>query len=275
MVQGKHTNVGHKEVLTKPENWIVVHETHEPIISREMFAKVQAVRKQAAAKYAGTPKKPYSENILRGRVFCGICGKNLHRQRSYGKYIYRCITNDRVAPNTCRGGVSGLPEKKLFEMILSIIQQEAETIVGNSLRLKRRDEKLAIQKAGVEREIAKIRRETEKNRAYQAGLFRNFSDGVLTKAEYVELKDGYNQKISEAAERVRQLQEQQSALERQLKHYFTLAERLAAVDRDTVLTASLVDQVVERVTVSGPEDVSIQFRFADEFEWLLEALSDD
>ncbi len=59
-----------------------------------------------------------------------------------------------------------------------------------------------------------------------------------------------------------------------VREYFTLAERLAAVDGDTVLTASLVDQVIECVTVNGPEDVSVQFRFADEFENLLEALGD-
>ena len=33
MVQGKHTNIGHKQVVTSPENWIVVRNTHEASIS--------------------------------------------------------------------------------------------------------------------------------------------------------------------------------------------------------------------------------------------------
>lgn len=86
MVQGKHTNIGHKQVVTKPEDWIVVRNTHEPLVSREVFAKAQAVREQMASKYTRTMKVPYSENILRGRVFCAYCGKNLHRQRSHGHW---------------------------------------------------------------------------------------------------------------------------------------------------------------------------------------------
>ncbi len=78
----------------------------------------------------------------------------------------------------------------------------------------------------------------------QASLFQNFTDGAL----------------SEAVERVQQLRERQNSLKRQLKHYSTLAEQLATVDKDTTLTTSLIDQVIERVTISGPEDISIQFR---------------
>ncbi len=275
MVQGKTKTVGHKKVHAEQEDWIVVRDTHEPLVSQELFASAQEARREQTAKYTRDKVTPYNNNLLRGRIFCGHCGRPLHRRRERDRYFYRCITNDTVAPNTCRSGISGFSETKLFEMILEIIQQEAETVVGNSLRLKRRDENLAAQKAEVTLEISRIRRETEKNRAYQATLFQNFSDGVLTKTEYMELKEGYNRKISEAAERIQQLMERQSALERQLKQYFTLAERLASVNKDTALTAALVEQVIARVTISGPEDVSIQFRFAGEFENLMEALGDD
>ena len=37
MVQGKSTSIRRKQVLTKPEDWIVVRGTHEPIISRDLF----------------------------------------------------------------------------------------------------------------------------------------------------------------------------------------------------------------------------------------------
>ncbi len=274
MVQGRTKVVGHRQVYTDPEEWIIVRDTHEPLVSRELFARAQAAWKERAAKYTAGARIPYTENLLRGRVFCGHCGRPLHRQRQKKRYVYRCITNDRVALNACRGGVRGLWEDKLFESILTIIRLEAETVVGNSLRLKQRDAKLAAKETEAEREIEKIRRETEKNRAYQASLYQNFSDGALSQAEYMELKEGYNQKIREAAECVRQLRERQSSLKRRVREYFTLAERLAAVDGNTVLTASLVDQVIDRITVRGPEDVSVQFRFADEFENLLEALGD-
>lgn len=94
MVQGKHTNVGHKQVVTKPVDWIVVRNTHEPLVSREVFAKSQAVREQMASKYTRTMKVPYSENILRGRVFCAHCGKTFTGREATGG------TSTAVSPMT-------------------------------------------------------------------------------------------------------------------------------------------------------------------------------
>ena len=274
MVQGKSVKAGHKRVLTNPEDWIVVRNTHEPVISREMFKKVQAIRKRMAAKYAGDERNPYSKNILRGRVFCGCCGNKLHRQRCKGQYFYRCLSNAWLGNGSCTGGVRRLPEPDLFDTVLTVIRREAETVAGNSLRLKQYDEKIARKKTEVEHEITKLRRETEKARACRAGLYQNFIAGLLTQEEYAGRKESYNQKICQAVERVHHLWEQQRFLEDQSCEYFTLAERLASAGRDPILTASLVEQLIERVTVNGPEDVSVLFRFADTFAELMGALGD-
>ena len=219
MVQGKHTNVGHKQVVTKPVDWIVVRNTHEPLVSREVFAKAQAVREQMASKYTRTMKVPYSENILRGRVFCAHCGKNLHRQRSHGRYFYRCISNDRMGEGSCTGGIIHLPEPDLFDAILTIIRQKAEVVMGEALRLKRCDNKIATQKAQVDQEIAE--------------------------------------------------------LERQMERCTSMADKLAAVDKDTTLSALLVEQLIERVTVNGPDNVSVKFSFEGGFERVMEVLGNE
>ena len=219
MVQGKHTNVGHKQVVTKPVDWIVVRNTHEPLVSREVFAKAQAVREQMASKYTRTMKVPYSENILRGRMFCAHCGKNLHRQRSHGRYFYRCISNDRMGEGSCTGGIIHLPEPDLFDAILTIIRQKAEVVMGEALRLKRCDNKIAAQKAQVDQEIAE--------------------------------------------------------LERQMERCTSMADKLAAVDKDTTLSALLVEQLIERVTVNGPDNVSVKFSFEGGFERVMEVLGNE
>lgn len=275
MVQGKHTNVGHKQVVTKPEDWIVVRDTHEPLVSREMFANAQAMREQAAAKYTRTAKTPYSENILRGRVFCAHCGRPLHRQRNHGRYFYRCISNDRMGKGGCSADIRYLPEPDLFAAIVTIIRQKAEVVMGESLRLKQRDGRIAAQKAMVGKEIADLRQQTVKHKDLLAGLYENFIKGILTRAEYLELREDYDQKISGAVERVRQLQMKKGELERQLERFTSMADKLAAVDKDTALTALLVDQMIERVTVNGPKDVSIDFAFESGFERIREALADE
>ena len=276
MVQGKHKSIGHKQVLTAPEEWVIVRGTHEPLISQETYDKAQAIRERTAKKSREqAPKMPYTENILRGRIFCGCCGKNLHRQRSHGRYFYRCISNDRMGAGSCTYDIRYLPEQELFSMILTIIRQEAVNIIGKRLQLQQRSDKITAQKSAAEKEISKLQQKTENNRKFLTGLLESFNSGLLTRTEYLEMKEGYSQEIRAAVDRVRELQEQQSVLESQMECYISLADQLAAVGEDTALSALLVDQLIERITVNSPDDISIQFRFENGFEQLMGVLANE
>ena len=160
-------------------------------------------------------------------------------------------------------------------MILTVIRQKAEIVMGEALRLKRCDGKISAQKAQVDQEIAELGRQTQKNKDLLAGLYESFVKGILTKAEYLEMREDYSRKISGAVERVQQLQTRQSELERQMEHYTSMADKLAAVDKDMALSALLVNQLSERITVNGPDDVSIDFAFESGFERVMEVLGNE
>ena len=275
MVQGKSVSVRHRQTPTKPEDWIVVRGTHEPLISRELFDQVQAIRQRVAAKYTQTPKVPYTENILRGRVFCGCCGKNLHRQKSRSGYIYHCISNQRIGKGACENNIGYLQETELFDTILSYVQSEALIVMGKSLQLKQQDKRITAQKEQTEREIAALQREAEKARSYLAGLYEHFITGVLTQAEYHGMKAEYHQKVMDCVERISALQEGQDKLEKQAARYLSLADRLKAVKKSADLTAAFVSQVIESVTVNSPDDISVSFSFRDDFDGLMEVLNRD
>ncbi len=278
MVQGKHTNVGHKQVPTKPEDWIIVRGTHEPIISRDLFERVQSIRKQAAesAKSSAAKKNPYTANIFRGRIFCGCCGRplNRHRDNHQGSYSFSCIANQRTGKKVCSQNTY-IREDTLLHLVLTLIHRKAEVVIGDALRIKQCDDKIAAQKTQVDQEIAELGQQMQKNRALLAGLYENFVRGILTRAEYLELQEDYSSRINSAVERVQQLQTRQSELERQVERYTSMADKLAAVDKDTALSALLVNQLIGRVTVNGPDDVSIAFAFESGFERVMEVLGNE
>ena len=164
MVQGKYEHVGRKQTPAAREKWVVVRDTHEPLVSREMFAKVQHIREKAAAKYTQSEKAPYTPNILKGRIFCGHCGKSLHRVRGNSRYYYRCITNDRQGKGSCPGNIRYLLEIDLFSMVLATVRQKADVAMGNALHLKQESPRIVAQKRAVDAEIAALQKEAGQNR---------------------------------------------------------------------------------------------------------------
>ena len=98
MVQGKSVTLQHKKIKTDKKDWIVVKNTHEAIISKEVFEKAQQCRMEIDKKNKPKNKTPYRENVLKGKIFCQCCGKNLNRGRKITKtkgeiYYFFCITN--------------------------------------------------------------------------------------------------------------------------------------------------------------------------------------
>ena len=273
MVQGKSVVIQKKQVPTKPEDWIRVKNTHEPLVSREIFEKARRCREEVAKKCAARSKTPYTENILRGRIFCGCCGKNLHRQKHHGHYIYHCISNDRIGKGSCDAKIV-VYETDLFDTILTYIRQEAKAVMGNNFRLKQKDSQLAARKEDVKRQISSLQKDAEDMKVYLASLYENFTAGVLTKSEYKDLKAGYEEKIAELVEKISSLRQGQTNLERKRSEYATLASKLAAVGKDTALTASLVQSTIEHIVINSPTDISVKFSFCDAFEDIMEALSD-
>jgi hypothetical protein len=136
MVQGKTKIVNGKQVHVDESDWIVVKNTHEAVVSREMFEAVKALRARILQDCGRRVKVPYTENIFKGKIFCGCCGKNLHRRRSGNNtYYIRCITNERVQKGLCDG--LNIPEKELTAVVSALLLKKAEALVGDSLFTKR------------------------------------------------------------------------------------------------------------------------------------------
>ena len=81
--------------LEQGKDNILVLDTHEAIIDRNVFLKMQ---NKFDTNKATTIAPPVLDNPLRGKVICGTCGGKMQRRRGSSKaewYFYSCITNNR------------------------------------------------------------------------------------------------------------------------------------------------------------------------------------
>lgn len=126
LVQGQTKTVDHRQVKADAEEWTVVRDTHEAIISREQFAAVQEILNQTASRAKAREVKAYTPNLLKGKVFCAHCGGSLHRQRNIRKksddvYFYHCLSQSRISKDACPGVT--IREDALLDMLADMLQQ--------------------------------------------------------------------------------------------------------------------------------------------------------
>ena len=231
LTQNRARKVGYKvekRVTLPREDWIVVPNTHQPLVSQQVFDRAQellAVRSYAPQTGSG--------HLLTGLAFCGGCGSPMTYVRGRGRQLLHGLPGEPE-----RGAVRPLTVCGRDAVIETIRRRLAELAAG----ISRQAEPPQGQSRG-EGESRAINRWTE-----AAGLlYRDRAAGLLTEEEFRALL-GAARRAREAAEFCRH----QASVAREAARQ---AEALERLDRDT-LTA-----LVERVVVHQDKNLEVVFRF--------------
>ena len=269
LVQGKTKIVDHQQVKAGEDNLIIARRTHEPIISYELFTAVQEYRKQICEESRAVPKRPYTPNIFKGKVFCADCGRSLHRQRAERKkgpdvYWFHCLTNSRVAKDSCKGVM--MQETELIATVTAILEKELSVALGMSLPLFQLEAKQKKDKDRLKTQMSARRQETEKKRRLIRGLYENFVQGILTNEEYFELKADYEESIRTLSGEIEALEKDMDALDSRLVCYRAMEKDAKSLTQDHALTAELIDRLIERIEIDHERNIHVTFRFKSEFQ---------
>lgn len=269
LVQGKTKIVDHQQVKAGEDNLIVAKRTHEPIISHELFTAVQEYRKQVCEESRAKSKNPYTPNIFKGKVFCADCGRSLHRQRAERKkgpdiYWFHCLTNSRVEKDTCKGVM--MRETELIATVTAVLEKELAVALGMSLPLFRLEAKQKQDKDKLKAQMSAKRQEIEKKRLLIRGLYENFVQGILTNEEYFELKADYEESISTLSGEIEALEKDMDALDSRLASYRTMEKDAKSLAQDHVLTAELIERLIERIEIDHERNIYVAFRFKSKFQ---------
>lgn len=284
MVQGKTSCSklnGNRVISHQKSDWIVVENTHEAIIEKDLWDKVQKKFRETQeyydnnfGKYAKT--QLLTENIFKGKIVCGDCGYAIARTVKYRKdnkpyYAYYCNHTDRNG-NFCPSKY--ILEPKLFDAVYKAVRLQMNLCMDYKKIIADLETKSNsgnyTNSLNSERENLINRKSLLLNK--KALLYDEYADGIISKKDYLMISGKYD-------EETEMLSVQIGATEKQISNRNVMLSSendwIVAFDKfrsKRKLSKDMVDALIKRVIIKSKTEIEVEFYYRDEFERLVEGL---
>lgn len=272
MVQKKTTLKGYREkkqVQLSKDDWIVVKNTHEPIIEKELFDKVQS----STIKGIRSTNKNDKYYLYSGIIRCADCGRIMNRQVMKNKngghrYYYICTTYKLMSSKYCSR--HGINIKKLNDIVLNTINMYIDLAVNIEDAINMIDN-APINKSGFDNNIDKLivqkEKELSKINEIKSGLYMDWKSDVITKDEFISFKKDYEQKALDIRKALDKLSEDKNKESKTpYDDCLNTFKKYRGIDK---LDRQIVVELIEKILVHENKKLTIVFKFQDEFEELL------
>lgn len=262
MVQGRTVKVSYKSKrsLRQPkENWVVVENTHEPLIDRETFEKVQVL----VASRKHTRSRTY-DFLLKGLIFCHECGYPLavvNRKNAAGeeRLFFICRTYQRFTKAgvcTCHS----IKEKTVTDAVIDKVQEVCKAFLSPSVLLPAAQEAVsqARKENALEGELQALQRKIDSLTANLDQMYMDKLSGILSDADFQRIYQKVKMDRAQLEEERKELERQQESPVPQEDRAKELVQRFI----DSVPTnRELLFSLIERIELSESKEIYIKFRF--------------
>ena len=264
MVQGRWRVKSYKihvQERVPEDEWFIVENTHEPIIERVTFEKVQSLLK----KDTRTGPKQNNIYLFSGFLRCKDCGKAMARSKVKDKVYYFCRTYKDQSKTACTK--HSIRHESLETAVLYAVQQQVYMAVHYSNTIAQINKAPLMKSQSVrlmdaleqkQKELAKIAR-------YKQAVWQDWKDGEISHMDYRQMKEDYEQQIEELQEIVGKLERERAELENGIdteNPFLTTFRQYQNIDK---LTRDVLIALVDHIKVHENGNISVKFKLYDEW----------
>ncbi len=273
LIFGKSTTISYKnkkQIWNTKDKIIKVENTHEPIISQELFYEVQKIIKDRKKNSRKRVKDEIS--IYKGKLKCMHCGKQMHKRKDTRVHkntmYYSCVSNVILKTNCNAHSINSI---KLDKVVIESIIMFAKLVmdVDKTINSHKKSNYLTDLKQEYEtikrcNEIKIDELKAEKRKIYEAfklkKIERNiFEDKMKTIEESsialnLEIEKGFSLLNIE--------------VKKQKKHDSWI-EHFRRNKKVKSLSKELLDELIEMIYIDNRGNVNIEFKYRDEYEHAL------
>ncbi|PWJ52039.1 MULTISPECIES: recombinase family protein [Clostridia] len=270
MAQGRNRVKSYKihKIEAVPEkDWIVVPNTHEPIIDREAFEKV----KQLLKRDTRTSPKQKQLYLFSGFLRCADCGRAMSRIASKELYVYyQCGTYKSLSKKACT--MHSIKSTRLEAAVLYAIRQQVHLAVSYSaivskinLAPLKKSQSIRLNEliTAKEKELTKIMR-------YKQALYQDWKDGHITHNDYRHMSEDYEQQNEAIGTVIANLKKERDELENGIDTENPFLATFRKYENIDKLTREILIELVDHIKVYEGGDISIRFKFADELRRIIQ-----
>ena len=237
----------------------LVEGAHEAIISKEDFEEAQVIRKKNYVPYFDKNKEPHK---YVGILFCGKCGTAMRKRylASHEAYDgYMCGFHQKMGEKYCE--LNHITFEKLDELVVYAINQQLKHLKDD---LKQLEKQYLRDKSGNGISFTKVEAKINRNREYQKKAYEQFMDEVLSKEEYLELKQMYDAENQKLQIEINQRQKAERNSQRTIEETTAWLQRFGKKKITTkLLTRDVLVELIDKIYVFPEQEIDIYFKFAN------------
>ena len=273
MIQGMSTNVSYKNKtkIKKPkEDWIIVRNTHEPIIDEELFQKARLLTERTTRVSPTGERSKYS-----GFLFCGKCGYATSRRRSgrAGQRGYVC----RFYFMTKKCEPLHIAETTLDERVLYAVRSQIALIseLTNAYNNILASNHYIDDSKILQNSLGKLEKQLLALEAKSHRLYDSFDEGVISKDLYASRSNSLNEEIENTKGKIAKVKKEMRQLKNVKEKAGDYLERFKKYETVTEVDRELLIELVDKIFVETISDiprkcnmtakkVTVVFNFQDE-----------
>ncbi|MGE8203055.1 recombinase family protein [Heyndrickxia sp. NPDC080065] len=255
LVQGRSTT---KSVTVKsrkynnPNDFIVVPNSHEAIVSKKDFETVQQLinsRKRT---------RPQAElHLFTNTAYCADCGRGMHFKKNCKGYV--CGNYNKHGITACNDHLTR--ESDLILAILNDIQTLASNL-NNEKIFAKLEAQLNKQKQYNEQEIKNLDKKLEKLKNRKRKAQDEYYDEEISKKEYNEYINSVNLEINDILKSKQALEESIKSQDDMLA-FTELKENLEQFLSFKKLTPEMLHTLIDRIEIKADGSPRIFYRFSN------------
>ena len=243
-------------------DWVIVPDRHEAIVSEALFEKAQSVmreyREYEAASSSGNP--------LKRKVICGVCGHAMQRDNKKNA-SYCCGTKRLNTGFDC--SEDRIPESDILEAVVDTIQVYAQYAVSIDRLLQTRQAQRVLDRKQAQRRLQTLQSRKAQLDERLQDLYERLVEGEISRESFAAQKKALTAQTEEISHTVLELERKISGSDDSGNAVIEQFKSYAGI---TALTKEISTELLQSVTIYPDGRMDIRLNLADEIEALMETL---